>query len=673
MVWKKRYESHPLFVGVTVFLMTAFVLLFSTRLGGPSLFNPVLGVGFVFGFMFGKRTYVGVILGAFLGQFLMRFYVYSFTLEAALFVAVFLTMILLAQIEIGRKLVKQFHINRQLNQKLMYNFALFIVVALFISIFGAYFVFLSALLLGGDMVDLRYFLTVLFGDFMGLMVLVPSGIYAYRYDSELLFRRSVKDFMLRIGFIVLYVVIVMLLASGWWHLDFLSHAYVLSVFFIVIGFLFAYRVIHYFTLMYLLIGRVVYIEGLPESTRQADMISMVMFAMIMTYLTLMLKRFIDQRMTLTKEIIEKTTLQDTLLTDVYNLLEVSETILEDDDPEESEILARTFKIAHELFKDIDAAYGYLDHHGTIKIVDTLTYVDDAIPYLFECHQFLDEQHDDFYVMDYVSNLMIELYGEKYGLLDEKRYPLKSRVLMRFMISSQTSFVIALDRFEHRKAFSHAQRFRIKQFRNLMNSLYQRNYYTKHHKNLKEEIVLALVRTLELYDEYTKGHSEDVAFFATKMAGVLNPTETFLREIYWAGILHDIGKVGIDNSILNKRDKLSKEEYETVKTHAEFGYDIIADSEHLKNIAEAVKHHHEWWNGKGYPDQLKAQKIPLSSQILAVADMVSTMATDRPYRKKLPKERIVEELEQCAGGQFSPQVASVMLRLIREGILEERFG
>ena len=672
MVWKKQYESHPVSVGVAVFLMTVVQLLFVVVEGGGWVFNPALGVALVFIYVFGSKVYPGIFAGVLLGQVFMRIFIYQADWDVGLLSSLLTVFIVFLQIELLRKLAKHLRLNRLVQKEQLTSFFVFAVSAALVSLLAAYLHLLIVVYNIGLCEMGRCYFVIAYGDFMGLMILVPSGFFAYRHDPEMFGNLTRKKTLIRAVFIALYIAALFVLALGFNNFDYLSQAYALSLFFIVIGFLFNYRLIHYFGLLYLIIGRFFYAPAFAEGSLAITLGSMVFFTAIMAYLTLMIKRYIDLRLSLTKEIAEKTWIQDCLLTDIYQLLHVSEDILNQEEPENSVFLRKTFEIGHQLFRNIDAAYAYVEDHGAIKLIDTWQYQEERIPYIYEAHQLLEERHEDFSVIDYLPKTIKTLYGEKYGLFEDETESVGSRLMMRWMISPRLRFVIVVDRFEGRPLFSKVQRKRIFQFRNLMDSLYKRNYYTRHQRNLKEEIILGLVRTLELYDAYTKGHSEDVAFFALAIADRLALDDETKRRIYWAGILHDIGKVGIDGTVLNKPGALTAEEYQKVKEHAEYGYEIIKDSTHLAEIAKMVKHHHEWWDGKGYPDKLKGEAIPLGSRIIALADMVSTMATNRPYRKRQTSAQIIAELKRCRGNQFPPNLTDVMVTLIEEGIIEKRY-
>ena len=139
------------------------------------------------------------------------------------------------------------------------------------------------------------------------------------------------------------------------------------------------------------------------------------------------------------------------------------------------------------------------------------------------------------------------------------------------------------------------------------------------------------------------------------------SEKEIYDIYWAGVVHDIGKVGISSTIINKDGKLSQDEYETIKEHPIFGANILKQSEDLVEISDIVKHHHEWWNGNGYPQGLKGEEIPLNSRILAVVDAYDAMTNNRIYRDAMPVEDAIKELENCKGTQFDPHIIDIFLK------------
>lgn len=168
-----------------------------------------------------------------------------------------------------------------------------------------------------------------------------------------------------------------------------------------------------------------------------------------------------------------------------------------------------------------------------------------------------------------------------------------------------------------------------------------------------DIIECLVAALEARDNYTSGHSTRVADMACDLARILGIENSQLEHIHIAAHLHDIGKIGIPDSVLNKNGRLLPAEWDQVRLHPEIGYRILCKSKGLQIIAEIVLHHHERWDGKGYPDGISREGIPLGSRIIAVADSVDAMTSHRPYRQALSWQKCQEEILAQKARQFDP--------------------
>ena len=173
----------------------------------------------------------------------------------------------------------------------------------------------------------------------------------------------------------------------------------------------------------------------------------------------------------------------------------------------------------------------------------------------------------------------------------------------------------------------------------------------------------LAKAIDAKDPYTKGHSENVTKVAVEIAREMKLPERLVRNIEFAALIHDIGKIGIKDSVLTKPSRLSDSEYELIKKHPVIGEQIIAPIEFLTNIAPLVLYHHEHFDGNGYLEGLKGEEIPLGARILMVADSFEAMTSDRPYSKSMSKEESVAELKDKAGSQFDPRVVQAFMRVL----------
>jgi len=182
------------------------------------------------------------------------------------------------------------------------------------------------------------------------------------------------------------------------------------------------------------------------------------------------------------------------------------------------------------------------------------------------------------------------------------------------------------------------------------------------------IVKGVIATLELKDPYTRGHSERVAEYAMSLAkttGKVNDSE--LSHFYYACLLHDIGKVSIPDSILTKYGKLTDKEYEVIKTHPVVGAKAIEDVEGIADNISVVYHHHERWDGKGYPDGLAGKETPLVARITAIADAFDAMTSTRSYRPALPFEEAYKRILDGKGSQFDPELVEVFIQVYPDWI------
>jgi HD-GYP domain-containing protein (c-di-GMP phosphodiesterase class II) len=178
------------------------------------------------------------------------------------------------------------------------------------------------------------------------------------------------------------------------------------------------------------------------------------------------------------------------------------------------------------------------------------------------------------------------------------------------------------------------------------------------RNMFTQTVRALASAIDARDPSTKLHSEHVSDIAVEIGQAMNLSESELEQLEWAGLLHDIGKIGIRDSVLLKPEKLTREERMLMNEHPALGEEILKDVDQLSRERPLIRHHHEWYNGSGYPDRLIGEEIPLLARVLHVADAFEAMTASRPYRPiPLTKAEAFEELHRYSGIQFDPNVVA----------------
>ncbi|MGN0401125.1 MAG: HD domain-containing phosphohydrolase [Acetatifactor sp.] len=188
---------------------------------------------------------------------------------------------------------------------------------------------------------------------------------------------------------------------------------------------------------------------------------------------------------------------------------------------------------------------------------------------------------------------------------------------------------------------------------------------EYQENLSSQLIDVLCSTVEAKDQYTKGHSLRVAQYAREIMYRMGGDEKALQEVYYIGILHDVGKISIDDSIINKNGHLTEEEYEQIKLHTVAGYQILKGVDVIPNLAIGARWHHERYDGTGYPNGLAGENIPLVARIISVADAYDAMTSNRSYHKIMPQSVVREEIRKGMGKQFDPAIAQIMLDMIDE--------
>lgn len=190
--------------------------------------------------------------------------------------------------------------------------------------------------------------------------------------------------------------------------------------------------------------------------------------------------------------------------------------------------------------------------------------------------------------------------------------------------------------------------------------------------LSLQSIVTIAQTIDARDRYAKGHSVRVALYCREMGEKLGWEEKDIEDLYYTALLHDIGKVAVEDAVLNKASVLTPEEYEHVKRHTVVGGEMVKNTTFIPGVEDGVRYHHERYDGSGYVG-MKAEKIPLVARVIAIADAYEAMTSDRSYRKKLTKEEAREELVRGKGSQFDPVLTDAFLELIDEGISVDETG
>lgn len=198
------------------------------------------------------------------------------------------------------------------------------------------------------------------------------------------------------------------------------------------------------------------------------------------------------------------------------------------------------------------------------------------------------------------------------------------------------------------------------------NMLQKRTALKHKKDIKQEtllkLLIPLMRALDAKDNYTLEHTQNVAALSMKMADKLNLTHDEKMLLQISAYFHDIGKIGMPDNILNKCGPLYDEEFNLIRSHPEIGSQIIGEIEELREVAKIIRHHHEKYDGSGYPDGLIGQEIPYFSRILTIADIYDALTSKRVYKNEMSKQYVLTEMQQNSGIQFDPKLLQIFLNI-----------
>ena len=249
--------------------------------------------------------------------------------------------------------------------------------------------------------------------------------------------------------------------------------------------------------------------------------------------------------------------------------------------------------------------------------------------------------------------------------DEERYTSKSFISVPLKIKSKVIGVLNINSPKNKKQFNDRD---LKLITILADQAAMRLDNIELFNNLQSfyfEMVQTLARAIDAKDAYTYDHADRARKYAKAIAIKMNLPYTIVRNIEYAALMHDIGKIGIADNILLKKEKLTEQEVKILRTHPTIGYKILSPVKFLSPVAPMVLYHQEWYDGSGYPEGLAKEEIPLGARIVAVIDAYDAMTSNRPYRKALDAEKAIEELCKCSGKQFDPKIVNIFVEILKE--------
>lgn len=366
-----------------------------------------------------------------------------------------------------------------------------------------------------------------------------------------------------------------------------------------------------------------------------------------------------------KEIEEKNKRLDTANKSLKNLIETITELTEYSLKDEKIFLKKLFENVFDIIPEAELGSVYKYGDNTVDFIDTrghdLKVLNDLEIKLADFKKVNGFEIFEDINQDFLEKYKMEGQQEK---IEQSLIPVKET--MKFNITSKDKNIggISLDiSYNSDKTFSKASIGLFKAFYNIAQSFYKIQNYNKLRGKFTKELALSMIHMLEFHDEYTIGHSENVAILSSDFAEYLDLEDEKISRIYWAGLVHDIGKILIPYRILNKSGKLTKDEYQIIKKHPRWAYETLKSSSQLSDIAEFVLYHHENWDGSGYPAGLRGDKIPLLSQIISIADCWDAMRSNRAYRDALTYIEAIEELRRVKDSQHKEEIVNKFITML----------
>lgn len=667
MLDKFSFVKKNILISIVI-IVTAFVGLFGGTFNqAASILYPAAGVYTAFYFLHRKQVLPGILISIFLVNLIFRLMMSDELFYISIMLSILFTVSNFLEAIIFSFLMDNFKM-RQIKGLNLIEIGKFLSISILSGLIGATTGTFAISIFYGFDEFLSSFIFWWLGSSTGILVFSGLIINAHFHDKN---KRLESNDLIRYALYLLVfslVVILVFTDFGPNFFDFQTSQIIFVFLFVIAAFILPFKIITLSLLFLISFINIIYIPKLDGDV-YAEVLWLIIFIIglesLSSIIKLLLLGYQDNylKMKIAKNNLER------IIYSTNDLLLSEDNIPEEEREFSIKYLINMFEIACEIYPNFDKAScsikgdKYVDFVAAkgynIEHLNSLNFINERFMWSLYAPEIV--KNTDYNRAFEVNNNAKEFVNQ-YGNLKES---IRFTVIIGENDLANMSFDI-YDNSNHN--FTERDLENFKSFQTLMNSYFKVGILKTETENLKDDIMLSLVRTLELYDRYTGGHSEQVAELSVALAKRLNIPKDQLLTLYWAGIVHDIGKVGVPYHIINKKGKLTKEEYRTIQEHPVHGYDILRRSKSLLNIAEIVLHHHEWWNGQGYPDALSGNDIPYLSQILHVCDAVDAMAQDRVYRSKLSDEDIINQLEKGMGKQFNPEVAEEMISYIKEGLL-----
>lgn len=663
----KKTSMSTLFMVIVIIVSTFADYSLSEHYGFITILSPLVGCSIVFYFMKGKSVYWKIILTYSITLLISRLLFFEEDLSTTFLLLLFKLLTLSFMMVTTGFILNKLKNYGYKGMKIR-DIANFIIVGTLITLIGASFNLIPIIYLFNMDNELFWFGNAFIGYWFGYLIFGSTLSYCLLEDEEFKLK-NFKNVYAGLFVVITSLVLILLISEHQSGFSIDHFGYFIFLFYIIAVLFFEFRMVLIFDALFLIIYGWLGQNHSLDHELFLSLVSVNLYLLTLTATAAILRMFIKElRDRDTKNEQTNHTITE-LISSTNQIFSDIEQITNDKGLLTSTFLSKMFEIAKDLLPKYDCASFYVKDDNTVRYVNVVGY---DLKHLNSITTSLDTfkwGNNEARIL----NTKKEIYAD---FLDQKKYhsvykEIQQAIRFSILFEGEPVAGMSFDITESNTArFTDNDLSVYKEFCNLINSYFSMSKIQSTNNSLRNDIVKSLVRTLGLYDSYTGTHSEEVAFLTLEISKRLNLNTIVTNRIYWSAIVHDIGKIGISASLLNKTGPLNATERKKIEDHSINGYNILHKSKGLEDIALRVKHHHERWDGTGYPSKLKGKEIPLCSQVLCVCDAVSAMAKDRVYSKSMTIDEIIGELYTNKGKQFSPLIVDKMIEYISETQLED---
>lgn len=664
---KYPLKTH-LFAGI--FIMASVVLgrWFAIAPLQSSIIWPALGFAFGFVLYYKKPIFPVLIVGYYLGYLISYIFFEDLSIGLLLFQPVLLVASSMIPIYAVLLLADKLAFKLSLDLVNISHFFLMTLALIVMTTILGHLSYLSTGALALSDVENSWYVWF-FGDFFSVFIISVPLYFALHYDDEAMPIRFKKDELILYGVFLMFSI---LFIFGWIpFFNFDEHKYIFGVFAVYVGFKAPYRTSYIFSIFFILM--LAFVQPFDTGRdHYALMLDINIFLSMMTLIVLLIKSYQKRILSDQSYMISTQNRLDNLVQAMHNLLRFSTDYR---DIEGSKI-RRQIKA---MFETILTLYDKSDY-ASVTLIGKRVHFIDAKGYDVKQLNALQLSSEG-WKLDLDKPVLIQDaerfirkdLGDKYASCANISPKIKESLHLTIRLRDGVYCGMSFDFDEKSEAtFSRDDLMFFESLQILFNSYYESEHLTAESDTIRNDIILSLLRTLELFDPYLSRHSIDVAMIAEAIAKLMKLAPSTVEQIYWSGIVHDIGKLGVEENVAKKQGKYSYADYEAMKKHVEYGYQVIQQSPVLDSVATFVYEHHERIDGSGYPRGLTENEISIGGQILGLAEIIATMASSKNYTPSYPKERIVEELKGVEGAHFSKAVIDAGIEAIHSERLSQLF-